>query len=78
MPSNWEYRQSLQNDSNHLIKQNSLAAVRELGLDPYLKNLPFNKHSDLLTDYNTKFQFKSRMIAPTININSITGVHKQR
>jgi len=48
MPSNWEYRQSLQNDSDHLIKQNSMAAVRELGLDPYLKNLPFNKQSDLL------------------------------
>ena len=76
MPSNWEYRQSLQNDSNHLIKQNSMAAVRNLGLDPYLRNLPFNKQSDLLNDYNTKFQFKARLIAPSININSITTANK--
>lgn len=71
MPTNWEYRQSLQNQSNHLIKQNSLAAVRELGLDPYLRNLPFNKQSDLLNDYNTKFQFKSRLISPTIKLDNM-------
>ena len=66
MSSNLNYRRALQNDSQQIIKQNSLAAVRELGLDPYLKNLPFNKHSDLLNDYNTKVQFKSRLIAPII------------
>ncbi len=71
MPTNWEYRQSLQNDSNHLIKQNSMAAVRDLGLDPYLKNLPFNKQSDLLTDYNTRFQFKARMISPSIKLSHL-------
>ena len=71
MPSNWEYRQSLQNDSDHLIKQNSMAAVRELGLDPYLKNLPFNKQSDLLNDYTTKFQFKSRLISPSIKLHNL-------
>ncbi len=69
MPSNWEYRQSLQ--TNSLIQQNSMAAVRELGLDPYLRNLPFNKQSDLLNDYNTKFQFKSRMISPSIKLNNL-------
>jgi hypothetical protein len=71
MPTNWEYRQSLQNQSNHLIKQNSLAAVRELGLDPYLRNLPFNKQSDLLNDYNMKFQFKARLISPIIKLDNM-------
>ena len=66
MSSNLNYRRALQNESQQIIIQNSLAAVRELGLDPYLKNLPFNKQSDLLNDYNTKFQFKSRLIAPII------------
>ena len=69
MSSNLNYRRALQNDSQQIIKQNSLAAVRELGLDPYLKNLPFNKQSDLLNDYNTKFQFKSRLIAPIIRVH---------
>ena len=69
MSSNLNYRRALQNDSQQIIKQNSLAAVRELGLDPYLKNLPFNKQSDLLNDYNMKFQFKSRLIAPTIRVH---------
>lgn len=69
MPTNWEYRQSLQSKS--LIQQNSMAAVRDLGLDPYLKNLPVNKQSDLLNDYNTKFQFKTRLIAPSIHIHKI-------
>jgi hypothetical protein len=71
MKTNWEYRQSLQNDSNHLIKQNSMAAVRELGVDPYLRNLPFNKQSDLLNDYNKKLQFKSRIISPSIKLNNL-------
>ena len=69
MSTNLNYRRTLQNESQQIIKQNSLAAVRELGLDPYLKNLPFNKQSDLLNDYNTKFQFKSRLIAPTIRVH---------
>ena len=46
--TNWEYRQYLQNNANHIMKYNTMEAIYTTGLDPVLekpeqstKNSPF-------------------------------------
>ncbi len=71
--SNLNYRKFAQDNAVHIMKKNRLAAVTETGLDPYTRHTHVNKHSDLLTDYERKFQYKSRLIAPTITVAQLSG-----
>lgn len=78
--SNWDYRRYLQNNASHIIRQNSQSAVAATGLieeNPY-NHIPINffgqnqqseQHSDLKTQYLSREQLNSRLIAPSIQIN---------
>ena len=74
--SNWDYRRYLQNNASHIIRQNSQSAVAATGLieDPltyvpidfFGKPKPTYPQSDLKSNYLSREQLNSRMIAPTI------------
>jgi len=76
--SNWDYRRYLQNNASHIIRQNSQVAVAATGLvenpmnhipiDFFGKNNRFEPPSDLKTQYLSREQLNSRLIAPAINI----------
>ena len=74
--SNWDYRRYLQNNASHIIRQNSQSAVAATGLieEPsanipiifFGRPKPTYPPSDLKTNYLSREQLNSRMIAPTV------------
>ena len=78
--SNWDYRRYLQNNANHIIKQNSDAAISAVGLvENPSNNIPFHffgptqpqyihPESDLKAQYMSREQLNSRLVAPNIHI----------
>jgi hypothetical protein len=78
--SNWDYRRYLQNNASHIIRQNSQSAIASTGLiENPLNNVPvdffgqnhiFEPHSDLKTQYMSREQLNSRLIAPVINLDN--------
>jgi len=77
--SNWDYRQYLQNNASHIIRQNSNTAVAAVGLIENPSNFvpvnffgsrnEFEKPSDLKTQYLSREQLNARLIAPSIQLN---------
>jgi len=77
--SNWDYRRYLQNNASHIIRQNSQAAIAATGLieDPsthtpidfFGKPKLTYPPSDLKSNYLSREQLNSRMIAPTVQTN---------
>ena len=77
--SNWDYRRYLQNNASHIIRQNTHTAIAATGLienptnsipiDFFGQPRPNNKPSDLKTQYMSREQLNSRLIAPTITNN---------
>jgi hypothetical protein len=78
--SNWDYRRYLQNNASHIIRQNSQSAIASTGLienpannvpvDFFGQNNDFEQHSDLKTQYLSREQLNSRLIAPVINLDN--------
>ena len=78
--SNWDYRRYLQNNASHIIKQNSQSTIASTGLienptnnipiDFFGQNHTFEPQSDLKTQYMSREQLNSRLIAPVINLDN--------
>ena len=78
--SNWDYRRYLQNNASHIIRQNSQSAIASTGLienpannipiDFFGQNHTFEPQSDLKTQYMSREQLNSRLIAPVINLDN--------
>jgi len=75
--SNWDYRRYLQNNASHIIQQNANAAISAVGLvENPSNNVPYHffgppqhqQESDLKTQYMSREQLNSRLIAPNIHI----------
>lgn len=74
--SNWDYRRYLQNNASHIIRQNSQTAIAATGLveepqnyipiDFFGRNHVVEKPSDLKTQYLSREQLNSRLVAPSI------------
>ena len=78
--SNWDYRRYLQNNASHIIRQNTQSAVASTGLienpnnnipiDFFGQNGHVQQQSDLKTQYLSREQLNSRLIAPVINLDT--------
>lgn len=77
--SNWDYRRYLQNNASHIIRQNSQTAIAATGLvedqHSQIPNIfagnPIMRYpqSDLKTQYLSREQLNSRMIAPVVELD---------
>ena len=65
--SNWKYRQFLQANATHVMKNNTMQAIQSSGNNPYAQNVTHNEHpSDLKQSYLQSRRRKATMVAPSI------------